>query len=374
MQGTKLRFGSFSDRWTSTTIGQILTIKHGKDYKHLPEGDIPVLGTGGKISGVSEALCNWPCVLIGRKGTINKPQYMDVPFWSVDTLFYSKAKDGQSPKFQYYLFQTIDWLKYNEASGVPSLSTATIENIAVNVPSLDEQQKIASFFSTLDEKIRIAECKIDRLELLKKGVAQKIFSRQIRFRKKNESSYPDWIKAPINKAAIVNPRNETTSLPDEFLYIDLESVSKGVLVKENIISKHEAPSRAQRVVKEGDILFQMVRPYQGNNYFVRKSNIARVASTGYAQIRSTKNNSHFIYQSLHQPSFLKKVMGRCTGGAYPAINSSDFSSIELEMPCIEEQNRISQLFEFLDKKIDISRQRLMKLKSLKTNLLQKMFI
>lgn len=53
MQGTKLRFGSFSDRWTSTTIGQILTIKHGKDYKHLPEGDIPVLGTGGKISGVT---------------------------------------------------------------------------------------------------------------------------------------------------------------------------------------------------------------------------------------------------------------------------------------------------------------------------------
>lgn len=249
-----------------------------------------------------------------------------------------------------------------------------LKNLTLNIPSIDEQQKIASFFSTLDEKIRIAECKIDRLELLKKGVAQKIFSRQIRFRKKNESSYPDWIKAPINKAAIVNPRNETTSLPEEFLYIDLESVSKGVLVKENIISKHETPSRAQRVVKEGDILFQMVRPYQGNNYFVRKSNIARVASTGYAQIRSTKNNSHFIYQSLHQPSFLKKVMGRCTGGAYPAINSSDFSSIELEMPCIEEQNRISQLFEFLDKKIDISRQRLMKLKSLKTNLLQKMFI
>lgn len=287
---------------------------------------------------------------------------------------------GVLQDYMYYAVSTDGFTKAVEecSSGTSNSQKRITPSIfleqKIACPCSQEQQKIASFFSTLDEKIRIAECKIDRLELLKKGFAQKIFSRQIRFRKKNESSYPDWIKAPINKVAIVNPRNETTSFPDEFLYIDLESVSKGVLVKENIISKHEAPSRAQRVLKEGDILFQMVRPYQGNNYFVRKSNIARVASTGYAQIRSTKNNSHFIYQSLHQPSFLKKVMERCTGGAYPAINSSDFSSIELEMPCIEEQNRISQLFEFLDIKIDISRQRLMKLKSLKTNLLQKMFI
>lgn len=262
-----------------------------------------------------------------------------------------------------------------KGSKMPRGDKKQIMGYAFFIPSSgNEQEKIASFFSTLDEKIRISECKIDNLERLKRGLAQKIFSREIRFRKENKSNYPDWINLPINKIAVVNPRNEDSTFPDDFLYIDLESVSKGVLVKENIISKQEAPSRAQRVVKDGDILFQMVRPYQGNNYFVRKSNIARVASTGYAQIRSTENNSHFIYQSLHQPSFIKKVMGRCTGGAYPAINSSDFSSIEIDMPCIEEQNRISQLFEFLDEKIEISRQSLMKLKALKVGLLQKMFV
>ena len=161
--------------WSSKKIGEILEIKHGKDYKNLPLGDIPVLGTGGIITYVSLFLCNWPCVLIGRKGTINKPQFMDKPFWSVDTLFYSKPKKHNSPRFQYYLFQTINWLKYSEATGVPSLSASTIENIAKSVPCLEEQEKIASFFSTLDQKIELNERKLEGLKKLKKGLMQQMF-------------------------------------------------------------------------------------------------------------------------------------------------------------------------------------------------------
>ena len=175
----KIRFkkdnGTDFPDWSSKKIGEILEIKHGKDYKNLPLGDIPVLGTGGIITYVSLFLCNWPCVLIGRKGTINKPQFMDKPFWSVDTLFYSKPKKHNSPRFQYYLFQTINWLKYSEATGVPSLSASTIENIAKSVPCLEEQEKIASFFSTLDQKIELNERKLEGLKKLKKGLMQQMF-------------------------------------------------------------------------------------------------------------------------------------------------------------------------------------------------------
>jgi len=111
-------------------------------------------------------------------------------------------------------------------------------------------------------------------------------------------------------------------LPDKFIYIDLESVCNGELLKENEIEKVVAPSRAQRILKENDVLFQMVRPYQMNNlYFNKKGNY--VASTGYAQIR-TFQNSMYIFQYLHFQKFVDKVIERCTGTSYPSINSTDF--------------------------------------------------
>ena len=148
-----LRFPEFDKKWDYKQVKNILNICHGKDYKHLGKGEFPVLGTGGVITYVDNYICNWSCVLIGRKGTINKPQFMISPFWSVDTLFYSKPHNGQLPQFQYYLFQTINWEKYNEGSSVPSLSASTIENIQVHIPSTQEQQKISEFLSLIDQRI-----------------------------------------------------------------------------------------------------------------------------------------------------------------------------------------------------------------------------
>lgn len=151
----KIHLTKCEEEWAECRIGDILHILHGKDYKEYQSsnGPYPVLGTGGIIDYANKYLCDWPCVLIGRKGTIDKPQFMDTPFWTVDTLFYSKAKKQQNPKFQYYLFQTINWKRYNEASGVPSQSSSTIENISVSVPSPRVQNEIAVIFSTIDALI-----------------------------------------------------------------------------------------------------------------------------------------------------------------------------------------------------------------------------
>ena len=131
-------------RWRKLHIGDILKIMHGRDYKgeSTEKGLYPVLGTGGVITYVDSYNCDWACVLIGRKGSIDKPQFMNSPFWSVDTLFFSKPKEKQNPLFQYYLFQNINWKKYDESTGVPSLSASTIENIKVT--SIRKVKKLAS--------------------------------------------------------------------------------------------------------------------------------------------------------------------------------------------------------------------------------------
>jgi len=167
--------GSEYPEWEVKLIGDILKICHGKDYKHLSNGNIPVLGTGGVITFVDKYLCDWECVLIGRKGTIDKPQYMNTPFWSVDTLFYSKPEKNQCVKFQYYLFETINWKVYDESTGVPSLSASTIEKISILIPCLEEQHKIADCLSAYDEVIQIKKDKLEVWKEIKKGLLQQMF-------------------------------------------------------------------------------------------------------------------------------------------------------------------------------------------------------
>jgi type I restriction enzyme S subunit len=163
--------------WEEKTLGEIAIIKYGKDQKQVVDenGIYPILGTGGEIGRTNSFICNKPSVLIGRKGTIDKPMYFDTPFWTVDTLFYTEINSNCLPKWVFYLFQTIDWYTYNEASGVPSLSGSTISKILVSVPQLKEQTKIAGFLSALDVKIAGVAAQIEKMEKWKKGLLGEMF-------------------------------------------------------------------------------------------------------------------------------------------------------------------------------------------------------
>lgn len=161
----------------------------------------------------------------------------------------------------------------------------------------------------------------------------------------------EWKDTTLDNECTINPTSD--KLKAEFVYIDLESVEKGELTKKQVIEKASAPSRAQRVLQNGDVLFQCVRPYQKNNYLVKdvSPEIQWVASTGYAQLRTKKNNPAFIYHLLNTSSFNKKVIVRCTGSSYPAINSDDLSKIHFYICGIEEQKRIADFLSLLDERI-----------------------
>jgi type I restriction enzyme S subunit len=179
----------------------------------------------------------------------------------------------------------------------------------------------------------------------------------------------EWENSVLNKFASLNPKN--LSLPESFVYIDLESVTDGHLIKENVISRNDAPSRAQRVLKPKDILYQTVRPYQKNNlYFIKVGDY--VASTGYAQIR-TKNDAQFLFQFLHTEKFVANVMLRCTGTSYPAINSTDLSSIEISFPSLPEQQKIASFLSSVDEKIQQLSRKKELLEQYKKGVMQQLF-
>lgn len=178
-----------------------------------------------------------------------------------------------------------------------------------------------------------------------------------------------WKKIRFSDITIVNPKS--SELPNSFIYVDLDSVTKGILTKKNRIYKFSSPSRAQRVLVKGDIIYQTVRPYQKNNYYFNLEG-NYVASTGYAQLR-TKEISQFIYQLLHTDNFVKKVIVRCTGTSYPAINSSDLKSISINIPSLPEQQKIASFLSAVDKKIQQQTKKKDLLEAYKKGIMQKIF-
>lgn len=236
-----------------------------------------------------------------------------------------------------------------------------------------EQQKIAECLTEMDETISAQAEKVESLKNHKKGLMQQLFPQsdetipKLRF----PGFEGEWEERVLGKETIINPPND--QLPEQFVYIDLESVESGLLLKQNIIERKNAPSRAQRLLIYGDILFQMVRPYQKNNYhFLKKDDRKYVASTGYAQIRYS-GCSGFLYQYLHTDAFVNTVIKKCVGGNYPAINSTDLSNIKIYLPSPSEQQKIAECLSELDKNIEAESAKLEALKSHKKGLMQQLF-
>jgi len=180
----------------------------------------------------------------------------------------------------------------------------------------------------------------------------------------------DWEKRRLNEIAEFNPKS---TLPDVSEYVDLGSVDETRMISHRTETKVNAPSRAQRVAKIGDVFYQTVRPYQKNNYLFKMDSNEYVFSTGYTQLRP-KYSPEFLLVRIQENTFVRRVLDRSTGTSYPAINSNDLAKIEINVPDGTEQLNIGHLFLALDNLITVNQRKVDLLKKKKKALLQQMFI
>ena len=172
----EIRFAGFTDPWEQRKFSEIVDVCSGRDYKHLDEGPIPVYGTGGYMTSVSEALShNRDAIGIGRKGTIDKPYLLKAPFWTVDTLFYAIPKSDINLEFALCSFLNVDWKSKDESTGLPSLSKESINETVLSVPNVVEQNHLGNFFADLDRLITLHQRKLELLQNIKKSLLDKMF-------------------------------------------------------------------------------------------------------------------------------------------------------------------------------------------------------
>jgi len=175
------RLPGFTGAWVEKRLGDVLSIGNGKDYKCLRQGDIPVYGTGGLMTYVDSYLHDGPTVCIGRKGTIDQPQYHEGKIWTVDTLYYTYDFHDADPKYLFYVFTRIDWRSYNAATGVPSLTANSILKIEVVIPpTVAEQRAIAGVLSDMDAEIAELEREREKTRKIREGMMQELLTGRVR--------------------------------------------------------------------------------------------------------------------------------------------------------------------------------------------------
>ena len=161
--------GQIPEEWRVTKLKYALLISNGKDYKDIEveEGGYPVIGSGGVFARARNYMYDGDVVLLGRKGTIDKPLFYSGKFWTVDTMFYSTALNGNNIKFMYYSSLLIPFSYYSTATALPSMTQSDLNNHVLCLPSISEQQKIADF---LDKKT----AQLDKVKSLLEEQIQKL--------------------------------------------------------------------------------------------------------------------------------------------------------------------------------------------------------
>ena len=330
--------------WNIFNLGGVVEIKYGKDHKKLGDGNYPLYGSGGVMRYVDSYLYDDESVLIPRKGTLSNLFYLNEPFSTVDTMFWTKVnKSIALPKFLYYLLKTYDLASLDEGAAIPSLTTKALNVVKIPLPPLETQRKIAKILSNYDDLI---ENNLKRIKILEEMAQQ---------------TYEEWfvrMRFPGHESATINPE---TGLPEGWEKVKLGEVcnfSQGLQVpiekqftqfsnelirfirivdvtqNTNDIRYIESPKSLNQFVHFKDVFMvrygapQVVTNYHGiiaNNFFRININ------------DENKLKRKFLFSFLNRNEIKENLLAMSVSATMPAISFKSFSTLDIILPEIEVQ-------------------------------------
>ena len=307
MKETKFKnteIGPIPVDWEVKSIAEVAPLQRGFDLPKtcLTPGDYPVVYSNGIGYYHSQFQCKAPGLITGRSGTIGKFTLISEGYyWPHNTTLWVTNFNNNNPLYLYYRYSTLSFEDSATGTGVPTLNRNYLKDKKIAMPPLAEQEAIGEALREVDELIEGLKKLVAKKRAIKQGAMSQLLSGKSRLPGFSEP----WKEMILDSLADINP---SCDLPDCFEYVDLDSVSKGVLLYHRTENRQTAPSRAQRLAKFGDIFFQTVRPYQKNNfYFDKDITTPFVFSTGYAQLRPYINGV-FLYHAMQSNEFVNLVL------------------------------------------------------------------
>lgn len=338
--------------WKSCKWSDVLTIINGKNQKMVEcsDGAFPIYGSGGIMGYANDWLCPENSVIIGRKGSINKPIFVDTKFWNVDTAFGLKADcNVLLPRFLYYFCENFNFEILNKAVTIPSLTKADLLKIDIQLPNFSEQQQIVE---ELDLLSGIIEKKKEQLKELD-NLAQSIFYEMFGDPVANEKGFPTStvgenvtdVKYGTSRPACENGKFKYLRMGNLTLngHLDLTDL-KLIDIPDNEIEKC--------IVRRGDILFNRTNSLELIGKTCMFDMDEPMVIAGYI-IRVRFNefvNPRFISVLFNMPEYKKLLKGIAKGAVNQAnINSKELQSIRIILPPLSLQQSFASKIEAIEK-------------------------
>ncbi len=325
--------------WAELQFKDFVTLQRGFDLPkaRMVGGDVPVLGSNCVIGYHNETKVEAPGVVTGRSGTLGLVQYSDQPFWPHNTALWVKDFKGNNPKFVYYKLQTLHLERFNGGVSVPTLNRNVLDTLPLRVPKQAEQVRIASILSAYDDLIENNRRRIQLLEQAARLLYKEWFV-HLRFPGHEQTPITNgipegWERKPLGDIAETNKESyKAGALPDEINYIDISSVTRGRITGKNTIPATEAPGRARRKAKSGDVIWSNVRPNLCAFALVLDPKENDVFSTGFTVLSPVAVPFSYLYLLITTDEFVSYLVNHATGASYPAVRPNDFERASVLIP------------------------------------------
>lgn len=407
----KTEYGIFPSDWSVLTLDDVCSFAGGAQpeksvFSHKEQSgyirliQIRDYKSDKDIVYIPEKLARKKClttdIMIGRYGPPIFQILRGIEGAYNVALIKATPKENIEREFLYYflkndsLFELMDMLS-QRSSGQTGVELPALKSYPIGLPTKKEQIAIANALSDVDALISEQEKLIAKKQAIKTATMQQLLTGRTRLpqfalredgsKKSTKQSElgeipEDWEVVNIGDLGQVDPENlgSTTSPDYEFNYVSLEQIEKGVLVGTTRTIFRNAPSRARRVLKKGDILVSTVRPNLMSHYFVQHEVNDLICSTGFSVIRffEEKLCPGYLYQHLFSSVINNQIEMLISGSNYPAINSGDVKQLKVQIGSVEEQTAIATILSDMDKEIQALKQRLSKTYQIKQGMMQEL--
>ena len=360
-----------TEDWVNTTLGEVCEIKYGKDHKKLNVGDIPCYGSGGLMRRVNKVLYEKPSVLIPRKGTLSNLFFVDEPFWTVDTLFYTKINSSKIiPKYLFYKLKTYDLESLNVGSAVPSLTTSVLNQFPFSIPTIPEQKAIAKILTAFDDKIELLQAQNKTLETMAQTIFKEWFGKyQI------EDELPEgWRAGKLGDISTHLKKNiKPFDNPEKrYFHYSLPAYDNGL---KPINESGSEIKSSKYVVEKNTFLVSKLNPFTPRVWTIFDSEDSNICSTEFQVVKPNEASFFSITHCLLNSKYFtdnlsQKVKG--TSSSHQRVNPEDIFEVDLIIPNKHDLIRFEKIVLPLITKKDVNHNNIQSLTKTRDTLLPKL--
>ena len=369
----KLRFPEFKDNWNKNKLDNFTkSISSGKSKTRESEGEYFLYGSTGIIGYTDANDYEGKCILVARVGANAGNLYkVDGNYSVTDNTLMLYINEDNFFDFTYYLLINAGLNKLVFGSGQPLITGGQLKNLDLFVPKINEQTKIANFLSSVDEKLNLLKEKKTLLEDYKKGIMQKIFNQEIRFKDDNGDDFEDWIETNLGGICeFENGKAHENEIDEngDFVVVNSKFVSTNGRVRKytnKIISR----------LDKNDIVMVMSDVPNGKAiakcYYIEEDNKYSL-NQRICKIRIVNNDSKYIYYLINRNPY---YLAFDSGVGQTNLRKDEVLDCPLYIPKdINEQTKIANFLSAIDEKIELVSNQIQDTQEYKKGLLQQMFV